>query len=184
MQQLLRIATMIDTLNEWVGRLTYWLVLAMVGVGVINVFLGKLGQIIQQQLTSNTLLEIQWHLFDLVFLFGAAYTLKHNEHVRVDIFYKDLSAKYKALINFIGSILFLIPFSGMLFYFSIVFVTNSWKINEKSINPGGIPPSPIKTMILVCFALLILQGISEAIKNWAIFSGHLTLEEEQHDAGV
>jgi TRAP-type mannitol/chloroaromatic compound transport system permease small subunit len=96
----------------------------MVGVGVINVFLGKLGQIIQQQLTSNTLLEIQWHLFDLVFLFGAAYTLKHNEQVRVDIFYKDLSTKYKALINFIGSILFLIPFSGMLFYFSLSFVNN------------------------------------------------------------
>lgn len=168
------------------GRLTYWLVLLMVGIGVWNVAGRYLGRSIGQNLTSNALIEGQWYIFDLVFLLGAAYALRHDEHVRVDIFYKNLPAKWKALANLIGTLLFLIPFSLMVIYYSWGTIINSWAIWEMSPDPGGLPRYPIKSMIIVGFVLLILQGISEAIKNWAIFTGYLTPQEEYHDpdAGV
>lgn len=184
MQILLRISRVIDTINEWIGRLTYWLVLLMVFVGVWNVVGRYLGRLIGQNLTSNAFLETQWYLFDLVFLFGAAYALKHNEHVRVDVFYKDWSRQRKALANFIGTILFLIPFSILVIYFSWGSIINSWKIWETSPDPSGLPRYPIKSMIIVSFFLLILQGISEAIKNWLILNPPKTLQEENNDAGV
>ncbi len=169
MRKLLRIADAIDLLNEWIGRLTYWLVLLMVAVGVWNVVGRYLGRIVRINLTSNALIEIQWYLFDAVFLFGAAYALKYNEHVRVDIFYKGWSRRRQALANFLGNILFLIPFSSLIIYYSWGTVINSWKIREISPDPGGLPRYPIKSAIILAFVLLILQGISEAIKNWNIY---------------
>ncbi|MGK7876698.1 MAG: TRAP transporter small permease subunit [Xenococcaceae cyanobacterium] len=181
MEKLLRISRIIDTINEWIGRLTYWLVLFMVLIGVWNVIGRYLGRWIGQNLTSNALIEIQWYLFSLVFLLGAAYALKHNEHVRVDLFYKGWNRKSKALVNFIGSLLFLIISSLIVICFSWGWTVNSWEIWEKSSDPGGLPRYPIKSMIIVSFVLLILQGISEAIKNWAIFTDKLTPQEETHD---
>ena len=170
MSKLLKIAQAIDAINEWIGRVTYWLVLLMVIVGVWNVLGRYLGRIIGTNLTSNSLIEIQWYLFDVVFLFGAAYALKYNEHVRVDIFYKGWSRRRQALANFIGSLLLLIPFSSLLIYYSWETVANSWKIREMSPDPGGLPRYPIKFAIILAFILLILQGISEAIKNWNIYT--------------
>ena len=184
MHKLLQISRIIDTINEWIGRLTYWLVLFMVLVGVWNVVGRYLGRWLGQNLTSNALIEIQWYLFDLVFFLGAAYALKHNEHVRVDLFYKGWNRKRKALANLIGTLLFLIPFSVMVIYYSWGTIINSWKIGEISPDPGGLPRYPIKSMIIVSFVLLILQGISEAIKNWVIFTDKLALQEEDHDAGI
>lgn len=169
MRELLRIANVIDLINEWIGRLTYWLVLLMVAVGAWNVFGRYIGRIIGINLTSNGLIEIQWYLFDLIFLLGAAYALKYNEHVRVDIFYKDWSRRRQALANFLGNILFLIPFSCLIIYYSWGKVINSWKIWEMSPDPGGLPRYPINSAIILAFVLLILQGISEAIKNWHIY---------------
>ncbi len=184
MQKLLQISRIIDAINEWIGRLIYWLVLFMVLVGVWNVVGRYLGRWLGQNLTSNALIEIQWYLFDLVFLLGAAYALKHNEHVRVDLFYKGWNRKRKALANLIGTLLFLIPFSMMVIYYSWGTILNSWKIWEISPDPGGLPRYPIKSMIIVGFVLLIFQGISEAIKNWAIFTDKLTPQEEDRDAGI
>ncbi len=169
MKKILQIANAIDIINEWIGRITYWLVLLMVAVGAWNVFGRYIGRIIGTNLTSNALIEIQWYLFDLLFLFGAAYALKYNEHVRVDIFYKGWSRRRQALANFLGNILFLIPFSCLIIYYSWGTVINSWKIWEMSPDPGGLPRYPIKTAIVIAFILLILQGISEAIKNWNIY---------------
>ena len=181
---LLQIAKIIDAINEWIGRLSYWLVLLMVLVGVWNVVGRYLGRWLGQNLTSNALIEIQWYLFSLVFLLGAAYALKHDQHVRVDLFYKGWSPKLKALANFIGTLIFLIPFCGMVIYFSWGTILDSWKIWEMSPDPGGLPRYPIKSMIIVSFGLLIFQGISEAIKNWAIFTDQLNPQEERHDAGL
>ncbi len=169
MGKLLKIASIIDTVNEWIGRLTYWLVLFMVVVGVWNVIGRYLGRFLGISLTSNGLIEIQWYLFDLVFLLGAAYALKHNEHVRVDIFYKSWSRRRQALANFLGSTLFLIPFCCLLIYYSWGNVANSWKIREISPDPDGLARYPIKSVIIISLILLVFQGISEAIKNWAIF---------------
>lgn len=184
MQQLLRISRIIDAVNERIGRLTYWLVLLMVLVGVWNVAGRYIGRLIGQNLTSNAFLETQWYIFDLVFLLGAAYALKHNEHVRVDIFYSRWNHKWKALADLLGTLFFLIPFCLMVIYFSWDTILNSWKIWENSPDPGGLPRYPIKSMIIISFGLLILQGISEAIKNFAIFTGKLTPQEEHHDPGL
>lgn len=170
MNKLLKIAQAIDLMNEWIGRITYWLVLLMVAVGAWNVLGRYIGRIVGTNLTSNALIEIQWYLFDVVFLFGAAYALKYNEHVRVDIFYKGWSRRRKALANFLGNIVFLIPFSSLVIYYSWRTVLNSWSIWEKSPDPGGLPRYPIKSAIIIAFILLILQGISEAIKNWNIYT--------------
>ncbi|NEO43415.1 MAG: TRAP transporter small permease subunit [Moorea sp. SIO4A3] len=178
MQQLLRISRVIDSFNERIGRLTYWILPLMILIGVWNVVGRYLGRFIGENLSSNGFIETQWYLFDLVFLLGAAYTLKHNGHVRVDVFYKSLRPKAQAIANLIGTLLFLIPFCIMVIYFSWGAIVNSWTIQEMSPDPGGLPRYPIKSMIIVSFGLLILQGISEAIKNWAIFAGYLAPQEE------
>ncbi|MGF1489249.1 MAG: TRAP transporter small permease subunit [Prochloraceae cyanobacterium] len=173
MEKLLKIATTIDKINEAIGKIAYWFVLLMVIIGVWNVIGRYLGRWLQIKLTSNAFLDLQSYLFALVFLLGAAYSLKHNEHVRVDLFYKDLNRQQKALANFIGTILFLIPFSIIVIYFSWNPVINSWINGEISPNADGLPLYPIKSFLIISFLLLMLQGISEAIKNWAIFTENL-----------
>lgn len=169
MGKLLQISRIIDAVNEWIGRIAYWLVLLMVFIGVWNVIGRYIGRFLGTNLTSNALIETQWYLFSIIFLSGAAYALKYNEHVRVDIFYKGWNHRRQALANFLGSILLLIPFSCLIIYYSWGSIINSWKIEEMSPDPGGLPRYPIKSAIIVGFLLLILQGISEAIKNWAVW---------------
>jgi len=181
-QKLLRLSKIIDRINQSIGQLTLWLVLIMIIVGVWNVIGRYLGNAIGQNLSSNALIETQKYLFGIIFLVSAAYALKHNEHVRVDLFYSGWSPKRKALVNLIGTLLFLIPFSILVIYFSRASVYNSWAILEASPDPDGLPRYPIKTMIPIAFALLILQGISEAIKNFAIFTGKLPSREKKSDA--
>jgi TRAP-type mannitol/chloroaromatic compound transport system permease small subunit len=179
LQILLQISRAIDAINEWIGRGINWLVLLMVLVGVWNVAGRYIGQAIGQNLTSNALIETQWYLFDIVFLLGAGYALKHNVHVRVDVIYNNLLPKQKALINLMGTVLFLIPFCIFGLIFSWNTVLQSWQIQEMSPNPGGLPRYPIKTMIPVSFGLLLLQGISQGIKHFAMVSDRLPAEEEK-----
>ncbi|BAZ46811.1 tripartite ATP-independent periplasmic transporter DctQ component [Chondrocystis sp. NIES-4102] len=179
MRKLLQLARRIDLINEWIGRFTHGLVFLMVIVGVWNVLGRYLGKIIGSNLTSNALIEIQWYLFDLVFLLGAAYALKYNEHVRVDIFYKNWDRRRQALADFWGNLLFLIPFSSLLIYYSWATVFNSWRIREMSPDPGGLPRYPIKFVIIIGCFLLILQGISEAIKSWNIYQQTITSQGER-----
>lgn len=165
----LKIAHIIDLITEWYGKIIYWLVLVMISIGVWNVIGRYIGKIIGENLSSNSLIELQWYLFDLIFFLGAAYTLKKDSHVRVDIFYKNWSSKTKALANIIGIVLFLIPFCGVIIYFSWQYVINSWQIMEMSPDDGGLPRYPIKTMIIISPILLIIQGVSELIKNLVVF---------------
>lgn len=171
--KLLPIARSIDRFTNAIGKLAYWLVLVMIGVGVWNVLGRYVGNAIGQNLSSNALIETQWYLFDVVFLLGAAYTLQHNEHVRVDVFYARWSRRRKALADLIGTLFFLLPFSVLVIGFSWGAVSKSWAVRETSPDPGGLIRYPIKAMIIVSFVLLILQGISDAIKNWAIYTGQL-----------
>jgi len=169
----LPIARRIDRFINAIGKFAYWIVLVMIGVGVWNVLGRYVGNAIGQNLSSNGLIETQWYLFDIVFLLGAAYTLQKNEHVRVDVFYAQFSRRRKALADLLGTLFFLLPFSILVIYFSWGSVIRSWSVRETSPDPGGLIRYPIKTMILVSFALLILQGISDTIKNWAIIQGQL-----------
>lgn len=109
---------------------------------------------------------MEWHLFALIFLLGAAYTLKTENHVRVDVFYSKLSERGKAWVNLFGTLLFLIPFCLMLIYASKNFVINSFNIGETSPDPGGLPGRYIlKSIIPIAFFLLLIQSISLMFKS-------------------
>ena len=177
---LLRLSQLIDRLNQRIGYLMALLVPLMLLLGVWNVLGRYLGQFVGQNLSSNALIEGQWYVFALVFLLGAAYTLRRDNHVRVDVFYSNWSAKRKALVNLLGTFLFLLPFCIMVIWASWGNVLNAWLNWEISPDPGGLPRYPIKSIIIVGFVLLILQGISDAIKNWAILTEQILPEETHH----
>lgn len=176
---LLPLARKIDRITNLIGKLASWLVLVMIGVGVWNVLSRYIGHAIGKNLSANGLIETQWYLFDIVFLLGAAYALQHNEHVRVDVFYAQWNRRRKALADLLGTLFFLLPFSVLVIYFSWGSVVRSWSVRETSPDPGGLARYPIKTMIIVSFVLLILQGISDVIKNWAIYTGVLPATQPQ-----
>lgn len=164
----LRLAQRIDRFSEWTGKAVYWLTLAMVVIGAYNALVRYLDRYSGLGLSSNTYIEAQWYLFSLVFLLAAAYTLKHDAHVRVDVLYGRLSDKGKAWINVLGTLLFLIPFCILMLWVSWPSVVNSWAVWEVSPDPGGLPRYPIKTMIPVAFLLLLVQACSLLIKQLAV----------------
>ena len=173
---LLRLMRWINRLNRGVGQLAAWLCLAMVALGTWNVVGRYLGRTLGHNLSSNTLIEGQWYLFDLVFLLGAAYTLQQDEFVRVDPLYTRWGPKGQALANLLGTVLFLMPFCAVILFYSWDVVVSSWINREMSPDPGGLPRYPIKAMILVSFGLLLLQGVADVIKNGAILTGRLRVE--------
>ena len=170
MRSLQRISAAIDWLNDWIGSVIQWLSLVMVVVGAFNAIARYAGRFTSASLSSNAYLELQWYLFSLIFLMGAAYGLNHDYHVRVDVLYERLGRRARAWIDLIGSVLFLVPFAVMMLWVSWGPVVRSWGILETSPDPGGLPRYPIKTVILVSFFLLLLQGISQIVKNAAILT--------------
>ncbi len=168
MKRWLRFARAIDRLSERLGRLSAWLILAMVLIGAFNAIMRHLGRFLGLTLSSNAYIELQWYLFSLVFLLGAAHALAHNAHVRVDVFYSRLEPRWHAWINLAGTVLFLLPFTGIVLWLAWPSVHNSWSVREGSADPGGLPRYPIKAMLLVGFALLALQGLAEIVKCVAI----------------
>ena len=179
MKFFLALARGIDAFTTAVGRLMWWLTLFMVLVGVYNVLTrygfhvvaAIFGQAAAEKASGNTYLELQTYSFNLVFLLGAAYVLRTDGHVRVDVVFTNLSGRVKAWIDIIATAVFLVPFSLMGIYFSHHYVAASWRVHEMSPNPGGLARYPIKTVIVIAFAMLIAQGISEIIKNIAFLSG-------------
>jgi len=171
MQRWLRLARSIDALTERIGRLTYWLTLAMVLLGSYNAIARYMERYTGLGLSSNMYLELQWYLFSLVFLLGAAYGLKHDVHVRVDVVYESLSKRGRAWINLLGTVLFLFPFSLLMLVMSWPMVRNTWAVWEQSPDPGGLPRYPIKTVIPLAFLLLIAQGIAFTIRQVAVLRG-------------
>ncbi len=120
---------------------------------------------------SIALQELEWHLFDLVILFGIAYTLRENAHVRVDIFYEFYSQKTKALINLITSLFFILPFSLLIVYIGVEFTLMSFSQMESSSNPGGLEYRFIvKSFMPLSFAFLCLQAILDAGKNFKMWN--------------
>lgn len=187
MNALLKISNVIDSTIDWLGRNLSWLVLAMILLGVYNTVMRYVGSVIGMQLASNGTLEAQWYLFAAIFFLGAAYVLRHNEHVRVDFLYGNWPPRRKALVNLVGAIIFLIPFCLVVFYVSWRPVLISWGWNpmnglwrtwEMSPDPGGLPRAPVKSLILIGFGLLLIQAISEIIKNIAILRGVIQSHEK------
>lgn len=164
----LRIASGIDRFSEWTGRAVYWLTLAMVFVGAFNAIARYLDRYVGLGLSSNTYIELQWYMFSLVFLLGAAYTLRHDAHVRVDVLYGRLSRRGRAWVDLLGTVLLLIPFCLLVLWTSWPTVHNAWAVREMSPDPGGLPRYPIKTVIPLAFLLLLVQGVSMLIKQIAV----------------
>ena len=135
----------------------------MTFLGALNALLRYLGKFLGQNLTSNAFLEGQWYLFSCVFLLCGAAALRKDRHVRVDLFYDRLSQTSKAWIDLLGLIILLIPMMIFSMWASFEFVVSSWEIWEISADAGGLPRYPIKTVLLLSFGLLFLQGISEVV---------------------
>ncbi len=173
MQGLLRLSRSIDTLNEVIGRLVLWLVLFASLVSAFNAVSRYLFG-----LSSNAMLEIQWYMFALIFLLGAGYTLRHDGHVRIDVLYGRFSRHTQAVIDIVGTLLFLLPVSLTILWLSLPMVAESIRIHEISPDAGGLLRWPIKLAIPVGFALLSLQGISEIIKRIAFLRGEGPLVQE------
>lgn len=161
----LRVSAFIDRVNAGIGRAVAWLVLVMVVIGAFNAVVRYLGRFIGVDLSSNAYLELQWYLFSMVFLLGAAWVLREDAHVRVDVLFSRVSARTQSLINIIGTLILMIPFCAFVLWVSIPIVRSSWSIREGSSDPGGLPRYPLKALIIVCFALLLLQAASELIKE-------------------
>lgn len=175
---LLRIASAIDRFSKRTGQWLCWLTLGMVLVGALNAILRYTARFTGLSLSSNMYIELQWYLFSLVFLLGAAYTLQSDSHVRVDVLYGRLSAKGKAWIDLTGTVVFLIPFCILMLWVSWPAVMNSWAVLEGSPDPGGLPRYPIKTAIPIAFLLLLVQAFSMLIRSVAAIRGVGMAESE------
>jgi TRAP-type mannitol/chloroaromatic compound transport system permease small subunit len=160
-----RVADGIDALTGLIGRAAAWLVVAAVLIAAYNAIARYAGRFLGVQLSSNAYIELQWYLFSLLFLLGAAYTLREDAHVRVDVLYGRLPERARALIDIVGTSLLLVPFCLFVVWVSLPVVQASWRVREGSPDPGGLPRYPLKMMIIVCFVLLLLQGGAGLIRQ-------------------
>lgn len=157
----------IDHLNDWVGRSISWLTTGLVLLVCLDVF-----RRYALNATTVAIIELEWHIFALIFLLGAGYSLRHDKHVRVDVFYNRFSAKGKAWVNFLGGLIFLLPFCITLIYTSYSFMLHSFKFNEGSPNPGGLPARYlIKGAIVLGLTLLLLQTTGLILSSLLVILG-------------
>jgi TRAP-type mannitol/chloroaromatic compound transport system permease small subunit len=178
MQFLIKISRIIDKISEFFGAISMYLVLLTVVIGFFNVAARYFDRfrLLDFQLSSNVFIELQWYLYSLVFFLGFAYILKNGINVRVDFLYANWPRKRQATVDFLGHLLFLVPFCMMGIYVTVSPVLYSWGqlpdgtfgTWEMSPDPNGLPRAPIKTMIIISFTLLLMQTFSELIKLWAI----------------
>ena len=168
MAGLLALSRAIDRLNEFIGKWIGWLILVSILISAANAVIRK-----AFNMSSNAWLEAQWYLFGAAFLLAAAYTLKQNEHIRIDIVYGMFSRRIQHWIDLLGHIFFLMPFVVLMIVYFLEYVELSFRTKEVSTNAGGLILWPAKSLLLIGFFLLGLQGISEIIKKIAIMNGHM-----------
>ena len=171
MKVLLGFCAGVDWLNKKLGQLSNWLVLVACVISAGNALIRYLFSA-----SSNAWLEIQWYLFAGMVMLGASYTLRVNEHVRVDVLYAHYGQRTRLWLDFLGGILFLLPMTLIIGWFAWPMVSNSWDIHEVSSNPGGLLRWPVKILVPVGFLLLSLQGLSEILKRGAALAGHLDFD--------
>jgi len=175
MRLLLSFSTLIDTFNEKIGTICNWLVLIACVISAGNAMVRY-----AYDSSSNAWLEVQWYMFAFMVMFGAAYTLKRNEHVRVDLFYMTLSRRGQLWVDILGTIFFLLPTCAILAWLSWPFFIQSYNVLEHSSNAGGLVRWPIKLVLPIGFGLLALQGISELIKRVAFLNDYPVDSLEAH----
>lgn len=160
MSFLLRMSRLIDWINERVGRSVMWLVLVAVVISAGNALVRKLFNT-----SSNALLEIQWYLFALAVMFGAAQVLRVNEHVRVDVLYGLYPTRMKVIVDLLGLCLFLLPVIGYIAWLSLPYLVSMVVTQEVSSNAGGLIRWPVMATIPVGLGVLLLQALAEIVKR-------------------
>jgi TRAP-type mannitol/chloroaromatic compound transport system permease small subunit len=166
LQSLLNLSRAIDSFTRWVGKRLAWLILIAVVVSALNAIVRK-----SFDTSSNSWLELQWVLFSIVFLLCSSWTLLDNEHIRIDIVNNMLPKQVRNSIDLIGHAFFLLPLCIVMIITGVPFFQRSVEINEQSGNAGGLPQWPAKSLIMIGFAMLLMQGISELIKRIAVMRG-------------
>jgi TRAP-type mannitol/chloroaromatic compound transport system permease small subunit len=164
---LLKLSSLIDKFNEFVGKLTMWLVLGAVVISAGNATLRKAFNI-----GSNAWLEIQWYLVAGVFMLGVGYVMLRNAHVRIDFISSKLSKRTNAIIDAIGIVIFTIPLSLIMIDLGWPLAVKAWTTGEMSQNAGGLIRWPVWALLPAGFTILLLQAASELIKRIAFITGH------------
>lgn len=178
MQALLSFSRVIDAVNEKIGKGAAWLILVAVLVSTINALIRY-----TLSISSNAWLELQWYLFAGTFLLCAPWTLKCNEHIRIDVVTGRFSARTHAWIDIVGGIFFLIPVCLVILWSAFPFAWDSIITAENSSNAGGLIVWPAKVLIPIAFTLLLLQGVSEVIKRFAFLQGLIDGKEFEKGGG-
>jgi TRAP-type mannitol/chloroaromatic compound transport system permease small subunit len=166
LQSLLKVSQRIDAFTQWTGKRLAWLILVAVIVSTINAIIRK-----TFDTSSNSWLELQWVLFSIVFLLCSSWTLLDNEHIRIDIVNNVLPKTMRNVIDLVGHAVFLLPLCVVMIITGGPFFMRSVEINEQSGNAGGLPQWPAKSLIIVGFVSLFVQGVSELIKRIAVMRG-------------
>ena len=166
MQALLAVSRVIDAVNSRLGKWVSWLIVVVVIVSAANATVRKLFD-----MSSNAWLELQWVMFSIIFLLCSPWTLMSNEHIRIDIINSMFSKTTRNVIDIVGHVVFLLPLTIVMIVTGWPFFTASYSINEQSMNAGGLPQWPAKSLIVIGFTLLFFQGISELIKRIAVMRG-------------
>jgi TRAP-type mannitol/chloroaromatic compound transport system permease small subunit len=174
----LAFARLMDGLSERVGRLVSWLILGAVLVSTLNALIRYAFNI-----GSNAFLELQWYLFSAVFLLGSAWTLKRNEHIRIDVVVGRFSPRVHAWIDILGTLFFLLPLCAIVLYNGIPFAIDAIQSNEQSTNAGGLVVWPAKILLPLGFILLALQGLAELFKRAAFLGGLIDGKEFEKGGG-
>jgi TRAP-type mannitol/chloroaromatic compound transport system permease small subunit len=172
---LLSLSRLIDALNERIGHIVYWFVLVMALVSA-----GNATSRYAFSIASNAWLELQWYLFAAVFLLCSGYTLRHNEHIRIDVIFGHLSRRTQMWIDVFGTLFFLLPMATYITWLSWPIFMNAWNSNEISGSAGGLIRWPVRLLVPVGFCLLSLQGLSELIKRFAFLQGLIPDPLEKH----
>jgi TRAP-type mannitol/chloroaromatic compound transport system permease small subunit len=163
LKALLPVTRAIDAFTTWMGKRVAWLILGAVLVSALNASVRKIFDT-----SSNSWLELQWVLFSLVFLLCSPWTLLANEHIRIDIVNNVLPKRLRDSIDLVGHAFFLLPLCIVMIITGIPFFYRSLAINEQSGNAGGLPQWPTKSLVLIGFTMLLVQGLSELIKRIAV----------------
>ena len=158
----------IDKLNEAIAGIVSWALLAAVIICAVNALVRY-----TFKMSSNAWLEIQWYLFAAIFMLASSYTLKRDEHVRIDVITGHFSKRTQVWIDLFGYVLFLLPVCLLIFYYGIPFFRYSLLTGESSSSAGGLIVWPAKLLVPAGFFLLILQGVSEVIKRIAFLAGRI-----------
>jgi len=168
MAALLALSRAIDRFTEFVGKTVGWAILLSVIISATNAVVRKVFSV-----SSNAWLEAQWYLYGAAFLLAAAYTLKQNEHIRIDVVYGLWSRRTQHWIDLLGHIFFLMPFVLLMIYYFVPYFLLSYRTGEVSTNAGGLIIWPAKLLLLLGFILLGFQGVSEIIKKIAVMRGEM-----------